>query len=71
MNRKREALIEHAGSLEAAMDSKIQDLENALDQIREIIYDLERNEKFDSDDIRDELNGIWSSVMNTSYDPNY
>lgn len=72
MNAKtRQKLFDHAANIEQALLAKMDDLSNAADQVQGLLAELHSETDIDEDYIRDELNGIWSSVMSTSYDPNY
>ena len=43
----------------------------ALDMVRDIMFELNKATAADEKKIRNELRNIWTSVMESPYDPNY
>ena len=64
-------LTEHAENIEAAMAEKVDDVMMALDMVRDIMFELNKATAADEKKIRNELRNIWTSVMESPYDPNY
>ena len=71
MTTPREILEEHLGNIEAAMDTKSFEIANAMMEIRDLMELIWSGERFDEKKIRQQAKDIWTSVMETPYDPEY